>query len=149
MAFVPHNNFDSRSFKASCPVTGLGKQGPAHGNNGGDDFIFRGPEITFHDGRGLASLGHFDLRTAAIRDAAVNHLGMFSNEDGVDLENSVTRLQRDLDYEKGKNLKLQDALDALVLQDAEYVVQLRALELELQEAYRELYEDFTGEADLA
>lgn len=148
MAFVPHNNFDQRSFKSTCPVTGLGKQGPAHGNNGGDEFVFRGPEIKFHDGRGEVSLGHFDLRPAAIEDAAREHLGMYRKDTFEMVEKACHDHQNTIQNLEEESLNLQLALDVLILQDAEYVVQLRALELELQEAYKELYEDADGE-DLA
>lgn len=77
---IPDFNHQGRSFKSVCPITGVPKQASSptvrlqpHEE---DEFILRGPEILFNDGRGEVSLGFFDIRPAAVREAAAQHLGM-------------------------------------------------------------------------
>jgi len=78
--FVPHPDFNhtGRSYRPVCPLTGLPKQapGPRKQPHEVDEFVFRGPEIVFEDGRGSVSLGFFDVRPAAVAEAAETHLGM-------------------------------------------------------------------------
>ena len=131
----------------TCPVTGVAKQKrtPFRQEHEIDDFIFRGPDIVFNDGRGQVSLGHFDVRPAAIRIAAVEHLGMVEG----------SRLQEELD----RNTVLSDALGdrdaeikglkeqvrSLILANAELIVQHEAAVAELESVYEDVYGDEDGE----
>lgn len=78
MSFTKRPSFDSRTYRAADFVTG---RLPRRDDAGlqpheRDDFVLRGPEITFHDGRGEVSLGHADFLPSVLRAVAVEHLEM-------------------------------------------------------------------------
>ena len=137
--FIPAPNFTSGSYKQICPVTNLGKQAPAYGNENGDPFVFRGPEITYHDGRGPCSLGTFDVRPQAIDDAARNYLYMHTKEEYDELRETYAAVDAAHFALEVENSNLRTRLDAMILAEAENIVNSKALEQELMNAYAELY----------
>lgn len=144
-SFQPHPNFnvDGKSFRSVCPISGLPKQqlDPKYPPTGQvhEDFIFRGPEILFHDGRGEVSLGFFDIRASVIEETAKQHLGMVTaefHEETVQLL-ADSRNQAAAYSDEIESLRAQ--VTALTLGNAEQIVQQEALSEELAAAYEELY----------
>lgn len=154
MSFAPHPNFNVRgkSYRSVCPVTGLPKQelNPKYPATGQvhEEFVFRGPEIVFQDGRGEASLGFFDVRAEAIERAATDHLGMVTK---ARFEQVVTDFNDQLQRGDalGKEIEsLRAQVISLTLGNAEMIVQQAALSEELSTAYEELYGEGYDSSDV-
>lgn len=135
MSFSRVDDFDTngKSFRSVCPVTGLPRQ-PT------EAFVVRGPEIVFYDGRGDVSLGFFDVRPAAIVEAARDLLGMVDAAELEALQTAFAELQAELEV-AGKTVKsLREQAKAMTLGNAELIVQNEGLVAELEAAYAELYD---------
>lgn len=142
-AFTPHPDFDSSSFKPNCAVTGLPKQGPGLGvqEHEVDQFILRGPEITFQDGRGEVSLGFLDVRPIVIQEVAETHLGMVSRQVHARTRTKLRETEALLDDARTEVEGLRDQVRSLILANAELITEATGLENALEEAYAELYPD--------
>lgn len=98
MPFRKIDDFDTQGKSYSpgkCAITNVPRQNAAPGKQPHevDDFVLRGPEITFHDGRGDVSLGHFDVRPFAIAEAAQEFCGMLSPQASAELAERCEALE--------------------------------------------------------
>ncbi len=145
MTFAPIDNFDQQSYRSVCPVTHLPKQGPDLGKQAHeiDEFILRGPEIVFDDGRGDVSLGYFDVRPDVIRQAAADHLGMIHRDAFDEVVEGYREASEALGAAKLRIEELEERFAAVSLANAELLVQAEAAEAEVEAVYEEIYEDST------
>ena len=125
-------DFQPDSFQQVCPITHLPKQKqpnnePPKQPHEIDSFIFRGPEITFFDGRGERSLGYFDIRPAAIRDTAIEYLGLVDAGEHAREVASRKKLQFALDAARTEVESLKAQVSALTLGNAELLVQQESI----------------------
>lgn len=142
-SFTPIDDFKSNSFRPICPMTGLGKQkaSPYKADYEVDEFILRGPEITFYDGRGDVSLGFFDVRPQAIREAAQEHLNMVPEHIHAQVKAEAAGAAAALADALREVDGLRDQVRGLILANAELITEVAGVQDALQEAYDELYPD--------
>lgn len=130
-------DFDAQSANGGlCYISKLPKQKkdtPQKQAHEVDEFILRGPEISFE--------GYFDIRPAVIIETAREVFDMYMPEEVAELQaernaldNEVLRLEQELD-------EANDRLSQQILLNAEQIVALEAAQNELEAAYTELYED--------
>ena len=125
-------DFKADSFSPVCPITHLPKQEqpknePPKQPHEVDAFILRGPEVTFFDGRGERSMGFFDVRPAAIAEAAIEHLGMVRADEIEKVEQALKSAESALGAARAEVESLKAQVAALTLGNAELIVQQESL----------------------
>lgn len=106
MNFYRIPDFNPRSYRGADFFTRLLKQPDDgfHQAHEVDEFILRGPEIVFDDGRGPRSLGFADFKPSVLRQIAVDELDMMPSA-------AVRRVSEQLADSQAREAELRSALD--------------------------------------
>ena len=96
-----------------------------------DEFILRGPEIAFE--------GYMDVRPAVIIETARELLGMGTAAEVKDLFTANQLLTEANEALQDRLSTAENRLRDMILANAEQIVQISALETEIESAYDELY----------
>lgn len=135
-------DFDAQSAKQVCYISHLPKmpirETPQIQDHERDPFILRGPEIDFE--------GFMDIRPAVIIETAREVFEMVSKEEYEAIVAERSALDDEVARLEKQNDELNDRLKAMILQNAEQIVQAEALSTELDSVYSEMYDDEGVEA---
>lgn len=133
-------DFNAQSAKPVCYFTNLPKQEadtPQKQPHEVDHFILRGPEIEFE--------GYMDIRPDVIITTAREIFQMSTPEEVADLVQERNDLEEALKQAEEARDAANSRLQAMILQNAEQIVQIAGLEEALSQSYEDLYDP----ADLA
>lgn len=128
------DNFNGQSARPVCYFTNLEKQvrtTPQQQDHEVDEFILRGPLVDFE--------GYIDIRPAVIIDTAREVFGMISAAEAQVLAQVDADLNAALAEAEAQIESLKTQLRAMILANAEQIVQEEALAAELGQAYEDLY----------
>lgn len=133
-------DFDHRSFRASDFFTRLAKQppDPFKQPHECDEFIIRGPEIRFNDGRGERSLGFADFRPSVLRQLAIDELDMVPRGALESAEEATDKLAGMAKQKSAELYNARDSLQAALLSNQELREALAAAEQALTEREADL-----------
>jgi len=137
-------DFDGQSANgAKCYLSNLSKQKrrtPQQQDHEIDEFILRGPAISFE--------GYMDIRPAVIIETATELLGMLSPASAAALEAEKAELHESNLALMQEVADLRQRCDVYAVAQAEMIQQMQALELELGQAYDDIYDDEESHASL-
>ena len=138
MTFQRIEDFDAQSANGGkCYISNLPRQvfdprSPHTAGQDFDEFILRGPMIDFE--------GYLDIRPSVIV-AEARALGMLTVEEVAEIQERSEDAEAAVLAAESEFLRLRTLNEALLLAQADSIIEFQALELELGQAYDDLYDD--------